>query len=66
MIAGLRRDDIVADLCRKEGIKQNPYYRWSKDFLEAGKHRLACDNAREATSYKVKECERRLTNSRNS
>ena len=41
VIAGLRGEDRVAELCRKEGINQNLYYRWSKDFLEAGKKRLA-------------------------
>jgi len=40
VIAGLRGEDSVAELCRKEGINQNLYYRWSKDFLEAGKKRL--------------------------
>ena len=54
MIAGLRREDSVAELCRNEGINQNLYYRWSKDFLEAGKKRLAGDTAREATSDEVK------------
>ena len=54
MIAGLRGEDSVAELCRKEGINQNLYYRWSKDFLEAGKKRLAGDSAREATSDEVK------------
>ena len=54
MIAGLRREDSIAELCRKEGINQNLYYRWSKDFLEAGKKRLAGDTAREATSDEVK------------
>jgi len=44
-----------AELCRKEGINQNLYYRWSKEFLEAGKKRLAGDTAREATSDEVKE-----------
>jgi transposase len=43
-----------AELCRKEGINQNLYYRWSKEFLEAGKKRLADDTAREATSDEVK------------
>ncbi len=43
-----------AELCRKEGINQNLYYRWSKEFLEAGKKRLAGDTAREATSDEVK------------
>jgi transposase len=55
VIAGLRGEDSVAELCRKEGINQNLYYRWSKDFLEAGKKRLAGDSAREATSDEVKE-----------
>src|SRR3974390_2434143 len=50
VIAGLRGEDSVAELCRKEGLNQNLYYRWSKDFLEAGKKRLAGDTAREATS----------------
>ena len=45
VIAGLRGEDSVAELCRKEGINQNLYYRWSKDFLEAGKKRLAGDRA---------------------
>jgi transposase len=44
----------IAGLCRKEGIAQNLYYRWSKEFLEAGKKRLAGDTAREATSDEVK------------
>src|SRR6267378_2858720 len=54
VIAGLRGEDSVAELCRKEGINQNMYYRWSKDFLEASKKRLAGDTAREATSDEVK------------
>ena len=54
MIAGLRGEDSIAELCCKEGINQNLYYRWSKDFLGAGKKRLAGDTAREATSDKVK------------
>ena len=54
VIAGLRGEDSVAELCRKEGINQNLYYRWSKDFLEAGKKRLAGDTARDATSDEVK------------
>jgi transposase len=55
VIAGLRGEDSIAELCRKEGINQNLYYRWSKDFLEAGKKRLAGDTARAATSDEVKE-----------
>ena len=54
VIAGLRGEDSIAELCRKEGINQNLYYRWSKDFLEAGKKRLAGDGAREASSEEVK------------
>jgi transposase len=53
VIVGLRGEDSVAELCRKEGINQNLYHRWSKDFLEAGKKRLAGDTAREATSDEV-------------
>src|ERR1700735_1542373 len=49
-LEGLRGEDSIAELCRKEGINQNLYYRWSKEFLEAGKKRLAGDTAREATS----------------
>jgi len=50
----LRAFAVIAELCRKEGINQNLYYRWSKEFLEAGKKRLAGDTAREATSDEVK------------
>jgi transposase len=45
----------VAELCRKEGISQSLYYKWSKEFLEAGKARLAGDTQREAGSTEVKE-----------
>ena len=55
VLDGLRGEDSVAELCRREGINQNLYYRWSKEFLEAGKKRLAGDTAREATSGEVKE-----------
>ena len=44
----------IAELCRREGINSNLYYRWSKEFLEAGKKRLSGDTAREATSDEVK------------
>lgn len=54
VLEGLRGEETVADLCRKEGLNSNVYYRWSKDFLEAGKKRLAGDTAREATSDEVK------------
>src|SRR6202158_4854635 len=54
VLEGLRGEDSIAELCRKEGIAQNLYYRWSKEFLEAGKKRLAGDTARAATSDEVK------------
>ena len=53
VLEGLRGEESIAELCRREGISQNLYYRWSKEFLEAGKKRLAGDTAREATSGEV-------------
>ena len=55
VLAGLRGEDSIAELCRREGIAQSLYYSWSKDFLEAGKKRLAGDTARQATSGEVKD-----------
>ncbi len=55
VLEGLRGEQSVSDLCRREGIASNLYYRWSKDFLEAGKKQLAGDTVREATSDEVKE-----------
>ena len=54
VLEGLRGEDSIAELCRREGINSNVYYRWSKEFLEAGKKRLSGDTAREATSDEVK------------
>ena len=54
VLDGLRGEMSVAELCRREGIASNLYYRWSKDFLEAGKKRLNGDTMREATSGEVK------------
>ena len=54
VLSGLRGEDSIAELCRREGIAQSLYYSWSKEFLEAGKKRLAGDTAREATSEEVK------------
>ncbi len=54
VLSGLRGEDSIAELCRREGIVQNLYYRWSKEFLEAGKKRLAGDTARAATPDEVK------------
>jgi transposase len=61
VLTGLRGEDSIAELCRREGIAQNLYYRWSKDFLEAGKKRLAGDTARAATSDEVKDLRREAT-----
>src|SRR5262249_55200727 len=58
VLSGLRGEDSIAELCRREGIVENLYYRWSKEFLEAGKKRLAGDTARAATSDEVKELRR--------
>ena len=49
VLEGLRGKDSIAELCRREGINTNIYYRWSKEFLEAGKKRLSGVTAREAT-----------------
>ena len=53
VIDGLRGEDSIANLCRREGIPNNLYYRWSKDFLEAGKNRLMGDTAREASFHQM-------------
>ena len=58
VLEGLRGEESIAELCRREGIVQNLYYRWSKDVLEAGKKRLAGDTARAATSDEVKDLRR--------
>ena len=53
VIDGLRGETSIAELCRREGIAQNLYYRWSKDFLESGKRRLDGDTKREANTAEV-------------
>ena len=53
VLEGLRGEESIATLCRKEGLAPNLYYRWSKEFLEAGKKRLVGDRSREATSTEV-------------
>src|SRR5215203_3175155 len=58
VLQGLRGEDSIAELCRRESISQNLYDRWSKEFLEAGKKRLAGDTAREATSDEVRTLRR--------
>jgi transposase len=55
VLEGLRGEASVAELCRREGINPNLYYKWSKEFLEAGKARLTGDTKREATSSQVDE-----------
>ncbi len=54
VLSGLRGEDSIAELCRKEGIAQGLYYSWSKEFLEAGKKRLAGDTARAANNDEVR------------
>jgi transposase len=54
VLEGLRGEESIAALCRREGIAESLYYSWSKEFLEAGKKRLAGDTARQATSNEVK------------
>lgn len=54
VLEGLRGEESIAALCRREGIAESLYYSWSKEFLEAGKRRLAGDTARAATSDEVK------------
>ena len=58
VLEGLRGEDSIAELCRREGIVQNLYYRWSKEFLEGGKKRLAGDTARAASSEEVRDLRR--------
>ena len=58
VLDGLRGESSIAELCRREGIAEGLYYAWSKEFLEAGKRRLAGDTARAATSGEVKELRR--------
>jgi|TARA_B100001079_G_C16124130_1_gene388357 transposase len=53
VLEGLRGEESISEICRKEGINTNVYYKWSKDFLEAGKRRLNGDTLREANSNEV-------------
>ena len=55
VLAGLRGEESIAALCRREGIAKSLYYKWSKEFLEAGKRRLSGDTERQATSPEVKD-----------
>jgi transposase len=58
VLDGLRSEVTIAELCRREGIAESLYYSWSKEFLEAGKRRLAGDTARAATGSEVKDLKR--------
>ena len=61
VLEGLRGEYSIAELCRREGIAESQYYSWSKEFLEAGKRRLAGDTARDATSGEVKDLRSEMT-----
>jgi len=58
VLEGLRGEETIAELCRREGISPNLYYNWSKEFLEAGKRRLAGNTKRQATSSEVTDLRR--------
>jgi len=60
ILGGLRGEESVAALCRREGIAESLYYSWSMEFLEAGKKRLAGDTGRQATSGEVKDLKREM------
>jgi transposase len=64
VLEGLRGEENISELCRREGIAASMYYGWSKEFLEAGKRRLAGDTARAATSGEVKDLRREANLSR--
>ena len=58
VLEGFRRETTVNDLCRREGIKPANYYSWTKEFMEAGKERLARDSVRDATRHEVEQLRR--------
>ena len=58
VLEGLRGEESIAELCRRESIVESLYYSWSKEFLEAGKKRLAGDTSRAATTDEVKDLRR--------
>ncbi len=58
VLEGFRREVTVNDLCRREGIKPHSYYSWTKEFMEAGKERLARDAVRDATQHEVQQLRR--------
>ena len=60
VLEGLRGEESIAALCRREGIAEGLYYNWSKEFLEAGKKRLSGDTQRQATSSEVRDLRREM------
>jgi len=60
VLSGLRGEHSIAELCRREGIAESMYYAWSKEFMEAGKKRLAGDTERQASSGEVKDLRREM------
>jgi transposase len=60
VLEGLRGESSIAELCRREGIHPNLYYKWSKEFLEAGKQRLVGDTQREADSQEVTDMRKEM------
>jgi transposase len=61
VLSGLRGEYAIAELCRREGIAESLYYSWSKEFLEAGKKRLAGDTERQASSGEVTDLRRQMS-----
>ena len=64
VLDGLRGEDSIAELCRREGIAQGLYYKWSKDFMEAGRKRLAGDIVRKPIPVKSPRCGVKLESSK--
>ena len=60
VLEGLRGEKTIAELCRYKGINQNSYYKWSKEFLEAGKQRLSGNTVRQASSNQVKNLRKEM------
>jgi transposase len=58
VLEGLRGEESISEICRREGISPSIYYKWSKSFLEAGRQRLVGDSKRDATSDEVRELKR--------
>jgi len=61
VLEGLKGEESISEICRREGIASAQYYKWSKEFLEAGKKRLMGDTKREATSVEVQDLKKQNT-----